>query len=58
MIIINRKYDIKSNIDLLDLYPTILQLLGVEIPKNLNGKPIFRDILTSKINIREDIKVD
>jgi predicted AlkP superfamily phosphohydrolase/phosphomutase len=42
MIVFNRKYDLKSEISVLDVYPTILEILGIEYPENLDGSSIFK----------------
>ncbi|MFX1358173.1 MAG: alkaline phosphatase family protein [Promethearchaeota archaeon] len=41
MIAFNEKFDIKSEISVLDVYPTILEILGLEGPDNLDGSSII-----------------
>ncbi len=36
----NRKLDVSGGIDIMDLYPTILDYLGVPLPDSLDGKPM------------------
>jgi predicted AlkP superfamily phosphohydrolase/phosphomutase len=43
MIAFNRKFDLKTNISVLDVYPTILEILGIKNPENLDGTSIIKN---------------
>jgi len=43
MIIFNREFKLKEDITILDVFPTVLDLLGVIFPENLCGSSIIQD---------------
>lgn len=43
MICFNQNFDLKTDISVLDVYPTILKILGLECPENLDGKLIIKE---------------
>ena len=42
MIALNKKFRLKENIIIYDVFPTVLEILGVKLPENIDGESIFQ----------------